>query len=112
MNKADIPNDPAIRWEWIKYQLRANESSLAKIARGLDLTPPAVKKVKRDAYPRVEREIAKALSLDPCDLWPERWSAANEPHRIRKQRPENNATYGQEHNPGCDLGHRKTARSA
>lgn len=112
MNKADIPIDPSIRWEWIKYQLRTHGTSLAKIARDLDVTGTAVKNAKRIAYPRVERAIAKALGLKPADLWPERWNSANEPHRIRKQRPENNATHGQEHNPAYDLGHRKTARSA
>jgi Ner family transcriptional regulator len=105
MNKADIPIDPAIRWEWIKYQLRAHGTSLAEIARDLDVTGTAVKNAKRTAYPRVERAIAKALDLKPIDLWPERWNLTG-PHRIRIQRAENNATYSQEHNPAYDLGHR------
>ncbi|MDO9625174.1 MAG: helix-turn-helix domain-containing protein [Pseudomonas sp.] len=112
MNKADIPIDPSIRWEWIKYQLRAHGTSLAKIARDLDVTGTAVKNAKRNAYPRVERAIAKALSLKPIDLWPERWSSIGTPHRIRIQRAENNATYSQEHNPAYDLGHRKNGTEA
>jgi len=107
MNKADIPIELPIRWEWIKYQLRARGTSLAKIARDLDVTGPAVKNAKRNAYPRIERAIAKALSLEPIDLWPERWNFDGTPHRIRVQRAENKATYGQEHNPTCVLGHRK-----
>lgn len=110
--KADIPIDPSIRWEWIKYQLRAKGTSLAEIARDLDVTGTAVKNAKRTAYPRVERAIAKALSLKPIDLWPERWNSTGAPHRIRIQRAENNATYGQEHNPAYDLGHRKNGTEA
>ncbi|PTQ68157.1 helix-turn-helix domain-containing protein [Pseudomonas sp. GV071] len=110
MNKADIPLDPTIRWEWIKYQLRAQGTSLAKIARELDVTGPAVKNAKRIAYPRVERAIAKALSLKPVQLWPERWNSNDDtPNRIRVQRAENNATYSQENNPGYICEHAKTA---
>jgi Ner family transcriptional regulator len=112
MNKTDIPLDPTQRWEWIKYQLRAHGTSLAKLARELDVSGTAVKNTKRTAYPRMERAIAKTLGLKPGDLWPERWSTNGQPHRIRKQRAEKNATYGQEHSEVCALGHRKNGREA
>ncbi|MFL1552466.1 transcriptional regulator [Pseudomonas sp. D47] len=107
MNKTEIPINPTLRWEWIKYQLRARGTSLAMLARELEVSDTAVKNVKRTAYPRMERAIAKALSLDPIDLWPERWNANGTPFRLRSGRSESNATYGYEHTPAYDLRHRK-----
>ena len=108
MNKTEIPLDPTQRWEWIKYQLRTRGTSLAMLARELDVSDTAVKNAKRTAYPRMERAIARALGLKPIDLWPERWNSNGTPHRIRAQRAEHNATSSQEHNPGYALRHRKT----
>lgn len=112
MNKNDIPLDPTKRWEWIKYQLRAHGTSLAKLARELGVSDTAVKNAKRTAYPRMERAIAKALGLKAAELWPERWSANGQPHRIRKQRAEKNATCSQEHSEVYALGHRKNGTEA
>ena len=112
MNKADIPLDPANRWEWIKYQLRANGTSLAKLARDLKVTGPAVKNTKRTAYPRMERAIAKSLGLAPIDLWPERWNTNGSPKRLRPKRAEVMATDTQKHNAAYDLGHRTTVGEA
>jgi Ner family transcriptional regulator len=108
MNIAEIPLEPTLRWEWIKYQLRANGTSFAKLARALDVSDSAVKNARRTAYPRMERAIAKALGLKPIDLWPERWNANGSPQRIRIQRAEKNTICGQEHNPVYVLGQRKT----
>ena len=108
MNKSDVPLNPAQRWEWIKYQLRAKGQSLATLARDLNVSDTAVKNTKRTPYPRMERAIAKALGLDPIDLWPERWNANGTPFRIRAHRAEKNATYGHEDNSPYDLRHCKT----
>jgi len=110
MNKTDIPLDPTQRWEWIKYQLRAKGTSLAKLARELGVSDTAVKNAKRTAYPRMERAIAKALGLKPIDLWPERWNANGTPQRLRTKRAEKNATCGQEHSEVYALGHRKNGK--
>lgn len=107
MNKTEIPLDPDQRWEWIKYQLRARGTSLAKLSRELGVSDTAVKNAKRTAYPRMERAIAGALSLRPADLWPERWNANGTPRRIRAKRAENNAAYGQKNTPAYDLEHVK-----
>lgn len=107
MNIAEIPLEPILRWEWIKYQLRAHGTSLAMLARELGVSDSAVKNARRTAYPRMERAIAKALGLKPIELWPERWNSNGNPQRIRIQRAENNATYRQEHNPVYVLGQRK-----
>lgn len=108
MNKIEIPISPALRWEWIKYQLRTRGSSLAMLARDLEVSGTAVKNAKRTAYPRMERAIAEALGLEPFDLWPERWNADGTPFRIRAQRAEMNATYSEQNNPAYDLRHCKT----
>lgn len=92
MSKTDIPIDPAHRWEWIKYQLRTRGTSLAKLARELEVSDTAVKNVKRSAYPRMERAIANALGLRPADIWPERWHGDGAPVRLRPNRCETNRT--------------------
>ncbi|WP_160286864.1 helix-turn-helix domain-containing protein [Pseudomonas knackmussii] len=112
MNKAEIPLDPSLRWEWIKYQLRAKGTSLAKLARELGVSGPAVKNVKRTAYPRMEREIAKALCMETHDLWPERWDIDGNPHRLRPNRREASSGEQQKNNPAYDLGHRKSSKEA
>lgn len=108
MNTAEIPSAPALRWEWIKFQLRAKGTSLAKLARELHVSGQAVKNVKRTAYPRMERAIAKALELDVEKLWPERWDANGNPNRLRPKRPEAMPQRMQKHSAAYDLGHRKT----
>ncbi|WP_348647968.1 helix-turn-helix domain-containing protein [Pseudomonas sp. PNP] len=84
----EIPSDPELRWEWIKFQLRAKGTSLAKVARKMNVSISAVLNVKRLPYPRMERAIAKALGLEPNELWPDRWNANGTPQRQRPKRPE------------------------
>lgn len=108
MNKDEMPLDPAQRWEWIKYQLRLRGTSLAKLAKGLKVTGPAVKNAKLRPYPRIEREIAKALGLSPCSLWPERWNHDGTPKRQRPKRSEKNASHTQKDNSARVQRHRKT----
>lgn len=93
MNRSDIPHDPRLRWEWIKYQLRAKGTSLATLARDLRVTAQAVKNVKRSPYPRMERAIAKALGIAPQKLWPERWNSDGTPQRKRPRRAESTLQY-------------------
>lgn len=112
MNTAEIPTDPTQRWEWIKYQLRAKGSSLAKVARELKLTGPAVKHAKQRPYPAVERAIAKKLGLQPPEIWPERWASNSDPLRKRPRRAERAPVFAQKHNAGCAEGHRKTGTEA
>lgn len=112
MNIAEIPSDPEKRWEWIKYQLRTNSTSLAKLARELSVSGQALKNVKFTAYPRMERAIAKALSLKPADIWPERWAANGNPYRIRNSRAERNAVGRKDHSSLHLLRHRKAMAGA
>ncbi|MOA06204.1 DNA-binding transcriptional regulator Nlp [compost metagenome] len=107
MNKTEIPHDPAQRWEWIKWQLRRRNTSLADLARELDVSRNAMNNVKRQAYPRMERAIAKALELQPVEIWPERWNSDNTPTRARPGRAESMTAYMQKHNATPDLEHVK-----
>lgn len=107
MNTTEIPIDPLLRWEWIKFQLRTRGTSLAALSRELGVSDTAVKNAKRTAYPRMERAIAAALDLQPVMLWPERWNVDGTPSRLRPRRAESNAVYDQEHKQVCALEHVK-----
>lgn len=104
------------RWEWIKYQLRINGNSTAKLARQLGVTDRAIRNAKRRPYPRIERAIATALGVLPAQLWPERWNADGTPHRQRPNRPESlnpsSISALRKHNAACPVGHRKKAKEA
>ncbi|PSQ90842.1 MAG: nucleotide excision repair protein [Proteobacteria bacterium SW_6_67_9] len=69
----EIPEDPAQRNEWIKFQLRVRGSSLSKLARRLGVTRQAVRNALAASYPRMERVIASEIGLDPEHIWPERY---------------------------------------
>lgn len=104
-----VPSDPSHRWEWIKFQLRIKGTSLAKIARALKVSGPAVKNAKNLPYPRVERAIAAELGLKPIDIWPERWAIDGNPSRRRPNAAERRRASSLEDNAAYDLGHRKYA---
>lgn len=110
MKKSKVPHDPAKRWEWIKWQLRSNNSSLAELARGLGVVRNAMNNVKRQPYPRMERAIAKALGLRPIDIWPDRWIDEATPVRERPSRSETSALYTQKHNATRELEHVSKSR--
>lgn len=93
MNIADMPQDPAKRWEWIKYQLRIHGCSPAELARRLRITDRAIRAVKHTPYPRIERAIASVLGTDPMQLWPERWNSDGTPLRQRPNRAESTVQY-------------------
>ena len=77
----EIPKDPAMRWEWIKFQLRTHGTSLSDLARKLEVERNALHNVKRLPYPRMESAIAKALGMKPYQIWPDRWAKDGTPLR-------------------------------
>lgn len=93
MNIAEMPLDPASRWEWIKYQLRVHGCPPAELARQLDITDRAIRAVKHAPYPRIERAIASKLGVQPMQLWPERWNIDGTPCRRRPNRAESLNSY-------------------
>lgn len=109
MNPKDIPLDPAMRWEWIKYQLRIHGCPPAELARQLGITDRPVRAVKHAPYPRIERAIAQALGTEPVVLWPERWNLDGTPKRQRPNRAERLARRAKD--TGCaPVPHRKTRK--
>ncbi|ASK21919.1 MULTISPECIES: helix-turn-helix domain-containing protein [unclassified Halomonas] len=84
----EIPINPIQRWEWLKYQLRSQGSSLRKLSDELGVTGNAVQLVKYTPYPRMERAIAKKLGFKPQAIWPERWNHDGTPCRERPNRAE------------------------
>ncbi len=105
---ANIPRDPAQRWEWIKYQLRIRGSSTAELARQLGVTDRAIRAVKTTPYPRIERAIAVALGIKRQQLWPERWNSDGSPKRKRPNRAESRAKDSRY----APVPHRKTSTEA
>lgn len=112
MNVNEIPHDPAQRWEWIKYQLRARGSSAANLARQLGITDRAIRAAKERSYPRVERAIAAALDTTPQALWPERWNADGTPLRQRPKRAERLQDQPAKDSRYCPVPHRKNGKEA
>jgi len=109
----EIPINPSQRWEWLKYQLRSQGSSLRKLSDELGVTGNAVQMVKYTPYPRMERAIAKKLGLTPQVIWPERWNPNGTPCRERPNRAEKrNATFCEQHSVSNVSAHRQMAREA
>ncbi|WP_312375741.1 helix-turn-helix domain-containing protein [Pseudomonas oryzihabitans] len=109
METFDIPLELDSRWEWIKFQLRVRGKTIADLAREIGLNERALRSAKQRAYPRVEREIAKALGLQPVQLWPERWHTDGTPHRLRPNRAEANSVNRAIEDSGyCPVGNTKT----
>lgn len=88
LDLAQMPSEPAQRWEWIKYQLRVHGCPPAELARQLEVTDRAIRAVKHAPYPRIERAIARKLGVFPMQLWPERWNLDGTPLRQRPNRAE------------------------
>ena len=61
--------------EWIKSQLRLMGSSLAEIARELDLTPTTVTIVSQGQRrsQRIESAISSKLGVPAATLWPDKY---------------------------------------
>ncbi|MCP1673348.1 Ner family transcriptional regulator [Natronocella acetinitrilica] len=74
INPIDIPSDPHIRREWIKYQLAIRGYSLAALAREYGVTRQQPQAALNRPYPKWERIIAQVLELRPEQLWPERYA--------------------------------------
>jgi Ner family transcriptional regulator len=75
MSRKRVPKKPAERWEWIKYQLALKGSSLSAVAEEEGVSRQAVGYAKNHPYPKMERAIARKLSCEPKDIWPERYAA-------------------------------------
>lgn len=109
MNTLNMPKNPTLRWEWIKFQLRAKGLSLAGLARELGVSRNALNNVKRTPYPRMERAIAHRLDLAPGSLWPERWNPDGSPKRLRPRQAETRSVNAAQSSEAGRLTHRQAA---
>lgn len=74
MDGGDIPVNPLLRREWIKFQLRLRGTTLSAMARELGVSRQALGQTLIQSYPKMERIIAARLHLEPWDIWPERYA--------------------------------------
>lgn len=71
------------RHERLKARLRLAGTSLAQVARDLDVRPTTVTSVSlgTSRSKRIEQHIAKVLSTSPERLWPERYQRNDQPEK-------------------------------
>ncbi|MBF0154542.1 MAG: helix-turn-helix domain-containing protein [Magnetococcales bacterium] len=76
--------------DWSRLEIRAalimNKISLRQLSIDAGYSPGTVKLALRNPYPAAQEIIAKALGMDPWDIWPSRYDATHSPIR-RHGRP-------------------------
>lgn len=78
-----VPKEARVRGAWIVFRLRVANSSLSAIAGELAVSVQAVSDaISQGSSERIERAVAKKLSLPVHTLFPERYDA--EGRRIRR----------------------------
>jgi Ner family transcriptional regulator len=77
-----VSNSPA---DWhpadIKAELEKKGLSLSGLSVANKLAPTTLKEVLRRPWPRGEAIVAKAIGLEPAEIWPSRYA-----HRARRAR--------------------------
>ena len=58
---------------WVSYKLKLRNTTLAGVAGSMGLTRGTAYAAFRQPYPAMESAIAKAIDLDPWDIWPHRY---------------------------------------
>lgn len=79
MNDITVPKNPAHRREWVKYQLGIRGLTVAALGRQYNVTRTTAYVVFRRPYPRMEKAIARALQMQPHEIWPERYRPDGSP---------------------------------
>jgi len=80
----DIPKEPAVRREWVMYQLRLRGLSLRKLASREGVHPQAISNALMTPNAHLEPVIAAAIGVKQRDLFPERFD--DHGHRIPRTR--------------------------
>lgn len=83
----DIPKEPAVRREWIKYQLRLKGYSLARLGLEYGTCRHSAVQALRVPCPLWEGRIAEKIGRRAQDLWPERYQADGRPNRHSPRYP-------------------------
>jgi len=79
MTTFDMPKEPTLRWEWIKYQLRLKGYTLTSLGEELGVHKNVLIAVKQKHYPKSEKAIADKLIMLPQEIWPERYGSDGRP---------------------------------
>lgn len=87
---SDIPKNPAVRREWIKFQLRLRGISLRQLGFKAGVTQTAVSYALIAPQSHLETIIADALGFTPVQLFPERFDAKG--NRLSQTRPQQRST--------------------
>ncbi len=85
ISTSDVPKNPAVRREWVNFQLRLRGRSLRSLALAEGVSAQAMSAALMTPNSHLEPVIAAALGILPRDLFPERFNAAGE--RIARIRP-------------------------
>lgn len=82
-DRNSVSKEPATDWHVadIKAALEKVGQSLSSLSRANDLEASTLKEVLRRPYPKGERIVAKAIGLEPEEIWPSRYA-----HRARRAR--------------------------
>ena len=75
------PQNPELRWAWIKYQLNLSDLSLRKLALSKGVKPQTISKCRHIPYPKMEKVLADAVGLKPQELFPDRYYSNGLPNR-------------------------------
>ncbi len=89
MPDLSIPQGLTARRRWIRGQLLIRNLPLAAVAARLGVSRQAVHTALFKPYPRMEREIARLLGIEPQALWPERYGPDGKPNRKTGPKPVN-----------------------
>ena len=92
METINIPKDPAVKREWIKYQLRLKGYSLSKLCKEHGVTKSIAVNALIRTYPKWEAIIAATIDLTPQELWPERYGTDGKPINHSPKYPRNNTS--------------------
>lgn len=60
--------------EYIKYRIRELFGSMTDMAHCYGLHPSVIRRALRVPYPKVDRVIARALRVEPSEIWPSRYA--------------------------------------
>jgi len=92
--KKDIPKNPAVRREWIKFQLTLLGLTLCNLCKQAGYSKSVLSVALGKTYPKAETVIASALGLTPQELWPERYAKDGKPIRHSPRYPRKGISRG------------------
>ncbi len=92
MSEINIPKEPSVRREWIKYQLRLKGYSLRQLSIEQGVYPNVAAVALIRTFPKWERIIANRIGVLPQELWPERYDDKGRPINHSSRYPRNDTT--------------------